>query len=69
MGENVFEIANDEESSTKISKIKASNEDPEIAVIDTKGLLYDVRDFCNELTNAIKSEDKNQFHNSYFSKL
>ena len=45
-------------NSTKTSTIKASKEDPEIVVIDTKGLFYDLQDFSNQLTNAIKSVDK-----------
>ena len=44
---------------TKISEIKTSKEDPEIAVIDTPGLqlgLY--KKYKNQLINAIKSINK-----------
>ena len=58
MGENIFETG-DLYPTTKISEIKASKEDPEIAVIDTPGLqlgLY--KKYKNQLINAIKSINK-----------
>ena len=61
MGENIFETG-DCYSTTQIWEIKASKEDPEIAVIDTPGLqLGRYKKYKNQLINSIKSINKINF--------
>jgi len=61
LGENAFETGSNLESVTKFSSIKARKEDPEISVIDTIGISFDLQDFSNSLTDAIKLIDKINF--------